>query len=90
MQFRETDEIGENWESEPNFYCTEGTIFAANFAYFCKFQALTIPSAIPAKINSEYFENTKELTGAVPITYCVPPYIIGFSLAIIVWTFAPF
>lgn len=73
MQLSETDEIGEYYKSGPNFYWTGGIIFAANFAYFNKFQALVIPSPIPAKINSEPFENANELTGAVPITYWVPP-----------------
>jgi hypothetical protein len=44
-------------------------ILAANIAFFYKFQALVIPSAIPAKINSECFEKTNELTAGVPITY---------------------
>ena len=65
-------------------------MFAANFACFNKFQALVIPSPIPANIYSEPLENANEFTGAVPITYWVPPYIMEFSLAIIVWTFAPF
>jgi hypothetical protein len=69
LQFRETDEIGEYCKSGPNLYYIGGIIFAANLACFYKFQALVIPSPIPAKINSESFENTKELTGAVPMTY---------------------
>jgi hypothetical protein len=69
LQLRVTDEIDESYCSGPNFYCTEGMILAANIAFFYKFQALVIPSAIPAKINSECFEKTNELTAGVPITY---------------------
>jgi hypothetical protein len=69
LQLRETDEIGEYFKSGPYLYFIGGRILAASFAYFIKFHALVVPSSIPAKIKSDTFEKTKDLTEAVPMTY---------------------